>query len=62
MSKPNRTPIPRSDEQWEEMAAINTTDIENARALWLALAPDPMKELLDAKENTAETQVNDARV
>lgn len=42
-------PLDLTDEQLDELAQITPTDIEKAKALWRAHAPEEFQDLLDAE-------------
>jgi hypothetical protein len=53
MPNPKKIPLGRplqlTDEQLDELAAIDATDIELLRAFWRAHAPEGFETLLDAR-------------
>jgi hypothetical protein len=42
-------PLELTDEQLEELAQVSPADIEKAKALWRAHAPEEFRDLLDAE-------------
>lgn len=46
-------PIKQTDAQWDEDAKPTELDVQAARLLWHRAAPDELRDLLDARPNTA---------